>query len=85
MAAREKRIVLHVEQSEKLAPFATCARNFRQDGSELATGVNIFPLELWVKTSIWPTHFPFLVLPSRTLFDIVLGQIAKAESVKTAN
>ena len=49
MDAREERIVHYVEQSEKLVPFVTCQRTFRQEVSELAAGVNIFPLELWVK------------------------------------
>ena len=30
-------------------PSSECQRTFRQDVSDVATGVNILPLELWVK------------------------------------
>ena len=49
MAAREKGHVHYVEQLEKLIPFISSERTFRQDVSELATGVNIFHVDHWVK------------------------------------
>ena len=42
MAARGKG---NVQQLEKIIPFITSKRTFRQDVSELATGVNIFHLD----------------------------------------
>ena len=50
MAAREKGNVQYVEQLEKLIAFIASTRTFRQDGSELATGVTTVHLDQWVKS-----------------------------------
>ena len=48
---RERKGNVHyVEQLEKLIPFIATIRTFRQDVSELATGVTTFHLDQWVKS-----------------------------------
>ena len=49
MDAKEKRDVHNVDQLEKTIPFDTSECPFNQDFSELAAGVNVFDLDLWVQ------------------------------------
>ena len=47
MAAREKtRSFHHVEELEKMIPFVTSECAFGKDARELASGVNVFDLDL---------------------------------------
>ena len=48
-AARKNRHIHDVEQLEQLLPFVTSECSSGRDGCELASGVNIFHVERWVK------------------------------------
>ena len=49
MDARNQGITHNVEQTEKMIPFITSETAFRQNVSEVVSGIDIFDLVFWVQ------------------------------------